>query len=250
MKIAIYGDSFSVIHTIWDHPEKLDTPSEGVSWPELLSNDHEVDNYSESGTAFMYSYEMFLKHNSNYDLNIFVVTSPERTYVKALGGIRIFGIDWVRHQIKLISNLSWYAEKKDHIEILKSVDVYLDKWKDWEMDMHIQHVLVNNLWSINPNTIVIPAFYNSIQQTNKNLFDLSKFELKLADEEKYNNFDFMYFFCLRKCHFSEENNLVIYNHVIRSIENKNKIVTLDYDDIRKPSKPFDSYIVSNKHQFI
>jgi hypothetical protein len=248
MKIAIYGDSFGVIHTVWE--TKMQNDPRGSSWPESLQLNHTVDNYAKSGSAFMYSYELFLKHNSNYDLNIFVVTNPQRTYIKALDDLLIFGGEWVRHELKRISKLSWYEKKDDHLEILKSVEVYLDKWKDWEMDTHVQHVLVNNLWILNPNTLVIPAFNDSMQQTTKNLFDLAKYELKLVDEEKFNNFNFGFLDCNRKCHFSEENNIVIYNTIVKSIENKQKILTLEYEDIQKPSRTFDEYVASNKHNFI
>lgn len=247
MKIAIYGDSFGILNSI--HENRSESNVVGTCWPELLASSHAVDNYARSGTAFMYSYEQYLKHNADYDANIFVITNPQRTYIKALDGILVFGVYWIGEELTRLSKVPWYENKNDHIEILKSVEVYLDKWKDWEMDTHIQHVLVSNLWSINPNTLVIPAFSDSMKETNKNLFDLAKYELKLVDEHRFNKFDFNWLVCLRKCHFSEENNHVIYDAIVKALENNEKIVTLDFEDIKKPAKSFDYYVSNNKPTF-
>ena len=235
MKLGIYGDSFACINTRWDFPRD-DSPHLGISWIELLENSgHQINNYAISGSAFMYSYEKFLMEHKNNDLNIFVVSSPHRVYVKQLDGMRLFGHTWVDGEYQRVKNLPWYPRQQIHLEILKSAETYLKLWVDWDMIAHIQHVLVNNLWNLAPNTIVIPGFPNCIEQTSINLFYAAKYELKLVNEIEHKNFNFGRLDCKRKCHFSNENNIILGNKVVRAIDNNEKIVTLHVDELVKPA---------------
>jgi hypothetical protein len=247
MKIAIYGDSFACINTKWDVSE-FNNSHLGLSWVEILENQgHEIYNFSKTGSAFMFSYENFLREHKNHDLNIFVVTSPQRVYIKALDGICMFGWTWADSEYQRVSQLPLYPRKKVHLEILKSAKVYLRDWADFEMMVHTQHIIVNNLWNIATNTIVIPVFNDSIEQTTDNLHDVAHQELKLLDETIYNNFDFTFYKCLRKCHFSEENNKVLGNLVINAINNNEKIVSFSKDHIVKPSNPdFSFYVIQRE----
>jgi hypothetical protein len=248
MKLGIYGDSFACINTRWGDGI-VDKPHLGISWVEILENaGHEINNYAVSGTAFMFSYERFLKEHKNNDLNIFVVTSPHRVYIKELDGRRLFSYTWADEEYERVKKLPFYPKQQIHLDILKSARTYLELWADWEMINHTQQVLVNNLWNLAPNTIVIPAFFNSIEQTTINLFYAAKYELKLVNEKEHTNFDFAYLDCQRKCHFSNENNIVLGNKVLRAIENNEKIVTLHIDEVAKPANSdFYFYVKSNKN---
>lgn len=247
MKLGIYGDSFVCINTKWGD-DKVDCPHLGISWVEILERDgYEITNFAQSGSAFMFSYENFLKEYKNYDLNIFVLTAPQRTYVKALDGMKLFGHAWAESEYKRVKQLPPYARKDIHLEILKSVKTYLELWVDQEMVTHTQHVLVNNLWNLAPNTIVIPAFSDSMAQTDINLFYAAKYELKLVDEREYKKFDFGYLDCKRKCHLSNENNIVLGNKVLDAIVNKQKIVTLHIDELVKPAGN-DFYFYVQQHK--
>lgn len=247
MKIGIYGDSFACINTKWGD-DRTDKPHLGLSWVEVLENaGHEIINFAQSGSAFMFSYENFLKEHKNHDLNIFVVTNPQRTYVKALDGIKLFGDTWAQSEYNRVKKLPPYPRQDIHLEILKSVKTYLELWVDQEMVTHTQHVLVNNLWNLSPNTMVIPAFSDSTTQTHINLFYAAKYELKLVDETEHKKFDFGYLDCKRKCHVSNENNIVLGNKVLNAIENNEKIVTLHIDELKKPANDdFYFYVRSNK----
>jgi hypothetical protein len=188
----------------------------------------------------MYSYEKFLENHETNDLNIFVVTSPDRTYVKALDGILVFGEEWINYEVKRLNKITWYPSKSKHLRILESLRVYLNDWVDWEMNEHVQHVLVNNLWNINTNTMVIPAFYNSIEQSKDGLNECAFQELKMINPELGNTmpigktFDGKTVQCKRRCHFSPENNRIIYNLVANGINTGEKIVTLRQDQLVKP----------------
>jgi len=247
MKIAIYGDSFACINTKWDSG-KMDKAHLGISWVEILENaGHEITNFAESGSAFMFSYENLLKEHRNHDLNIFVVTDPQRTYIKALDGIKLFGFTWAESEYERVKKLPFYPRKVVHLEILKSARAYLEHWADWEMMTHVQQVLVTNLWNIAPNTIVIPAFSDSIEQTNTNLFDTAKYELELVNSKEFEKFDFGYLDCQRKCHFSNENNIVLGNKLLDAINNNQTIVTFAISECVRPAgNDFYFYVRSNK----
>jgi hypothetical protein len=247
MKVAIYGDSFACINTRWGDT-RVDSPHLGISWVEIIEREgYDITNFAKSGSAFMFSYENFLKEHKNYDLNIFVLTAPQRTYVKALDGLLLFGHTWAEGEYKRVEQLPFYPRKDIHLEILKSVKTYLELWVDQEMVTHTQQVLVNNLWNLAPNTIVIPAFSDSMSQTVINLFYSAKYELKLVDEKEHKKFDFNYLDCKRKCHFSNENNIVLGKKVLDAIVNKQKIVTLHIDELVKPAgNDFYFYVGSRK----
>jgi hypothetical protein len=247
MKLGIYGDSFSCINTRWGDG-KVDKPHLGLSWVEVLENaGHTINNYAESGSAFMFSYEKFLMEHKNNDLNIFIVTSPHRIYVKALDGMKMFGYTWVDEQYDRVKKLPFYPKQQIHLDILKSARVYLELWANWEMINHTQHVLVNNLWNLSPNTVVIPAFSNSMEQTTINLNYAATYELSLVNEIEHKKFDFGFLDCKRKCHLSNENNIVLGNKILKAIENNEKIVTLHIDELVKPkNNNFYFYVGSHK----
>lgn len=244
MKIAIYGDSFAAhqLH-IKDSNGKILQEHLGRGWPEILEDYYEIKNFGESGTAFMYSYELFLQHYSEYDLNIFIVTTPYRTYVRALDGILIIGLDYVDENITRIKKGPFYDKKYIHLEILKSIRVYLELWQDIEMLRHIQHGLVNNLWNLAPNTLVIPVFEDSIGQTNFNLQDLAGLELTMIDSNIRHRLLYPIILdCKRKCHFSEENNKVMAKLILSAIKSEKRIFEADPTDLVMPSKDLNFYI--------
>lgn len=240
MKIGIYGDSFGCINTKWE----LESLGIGPSWVDLLELQHTITNYSSSGTAFMFSYELFLNNYKNNDLNIIVVTNPSRIYVKALDGMHMFGISWLDDQYAKVKKMPLYEKKYEHLEILKSLRVYMTTWVDWKMVRHTQHALINNLWNLAPNTIVIPAFSDSIEQTEINLQDISIEELRLVDENESKNYDMGNLDCRRKCHLSVENNEILANKIISAINDGSKIIEFAKSEtaVPKASKDIRYYV--------
>lgn len=244
MKIAIYGDSFAAHHADInrDRDGQRIERDNGKGWPEILADQHEVQNFGESGTAFMFSYELFLKNYKNFDLNIFVPTVPSRLYVKALDGILVFGLGYLDFQLDRLKKIPFYDRRDTHLEILKSVRVYLELWVDDDIQRHIQHGLINNLWNLAPNTLIVPGFEDSIEQTTFNLQELARYELSLIDKDAFSKFNIENMLCKRKCHFSEENNKVIAKHMLSCIESGEKIFVLDKSEILKPSREFSFYV--------
>lgn len=239
MKIAIYGDSYGCINTKWDGG----VVGPGLSWVDRLEYSHDIVNFSKSGTAFMYSYEKFLEENQKFDLNIFAVTSPHRVYIKALDGQSlIFGPDFIDLQIKRIKGLPLYPKQHDHIEILKSAKVHVDLWADWKMITHIQSILVKNISVMRPNTLLLPGFLDSFENAKFGLYPLMLHELMLVDAKKSKTIDWSDLQCHRKCHFSSENNLVLFNKIDAAIKLGKTSIEIDESDIVKPIGSFDSFV--------
>lgn len=241
MNIAIYGDSYGCWLSKWDTGKKFNDHL-GLSWVEILEHQgYNVTNFCESGSAFLFSYEKFLEQHKNFDLNIFIVTQWTRLYVKALDGIKIFGHASPDVESKKIKKMPFYPRKELHLRILSSVKSYMQDWIDWDQITYIQHGLVNNLWNLAPNTLVIPGFDDSLEQRQTGLWTASKHELVLCDQDKFNKFNLMKLNCHRKCHFSEENNQVIADLVTNSIKNSDKILNIDLSKFKKPGKEFSFY---------
>ncbi len=244
MKIAIYGDSFGCINTKWER----DLPEKGISWVDILAENHSITNYARSGTGFMFSYEMFLNEHKNHDLNIVAVSSPDRIYVKALDGMHMFGVGWLDLQYEHVKKLPFYAKKDIHLEILKSLRVYMELWADWDMIRNTQHALVNNLWNLAPNTIVIPAFKDSIEQTTENLHEIAAHELLLFDKTSHDKFDFSQMDCRRKCHLSVENNKVLADLIISAMSTGKKFIEMKKEDVLLPTASNDFSYYVRQHE--
>lgn len=242
MKIGIYGDSFACIHTKWVMSKSFNHHL-GLSWVELLEEaGHDITNFAQSGSAFMFSYKKFLKNYKDFDLNIFVVTNWSRIYIEKLPEILIHGSPSCDVEYDRIMKSPNYKEKDEHIKILKSLKTYMEIWADWDMVKHTQQVLCQNIFNICPNTILIPVFEDSLIDGRGALWNACLHELFLCDERAYNKFDFLNLDCQRKCHFSEENNEVLAKEVLAAIDQKKQYVGLDLSLLKKPSKDFNFYV--------
>lgn len=244
MKISIYGDSFGCINTKWDNLRFTEaTKHLGDSWVDIVEQSHSVTNYAVSGAAFLHGYELFTQHHAEADINIFLISSPYRTYVKALDGILLFGPDWLDLEYKRVKATPDYPRKYDHLDIMDSLKVYFELWADWHTITTVQQAVVGNIPNISNNTIIVPCFDNSVANTSYNLNDLANYELSLVDPIQYAAFDFSKWHCRRKCHFSQENNGVIANAMLTAIDSGQKTLSINKSDILTPAgHPFDFYI--------
>ena len=104
--------------------------------------------------------------------------------------------------------------------------------------------LTRNHWL---QSLVIPGFDDSIEQTTLNLNDLARYELSLVDPVQHAAFDFHMLDCKRKGHFSAENNKVLHNLITRAISQGDKYLKVTKDDIVKPANSdFSFYAVMHK----
>lgn len=175
MKIGIYGDSFA------NSPNQ---PSMKTHWSTLLQEKLEVetiDNYGIPGSSIFYSYTKFLDNYHKYDLNIFLVTEPNR-YIKAVptdsnGTVFIPslpGIEVMRNQVgfdrRVANDLrGWFISSCDDYNRVVA-DLMLEKIK-----------------ALDKKVIFVPCFYNSLSPDlvaetgvgTNNLHDIQTYQFKL-----------------------------------------------------------------------
>lgn len=234
MRLAIFGDSYA--NYLLDHSHL------GKAWCEWLAEEHEVVNFGRPATAFQYSYELYLKNHKNFDYSVFVVTDPTRIYIKALDGILPVGHFFASPEHRE----SCKNQNSDpHIlSIINSVDNWYRYWRDHEYENHIHSVLIGNLLQAS-NVLLIPGFQNSIpgiDGINKNLTDLQYYELLLVGLDENYVVNPRQFGCKRKCHFSSENNLVLFRLIKEALNKKEKVLDLNEKHFIKPSRELDYYI--------
>jgi hypothetical protein len=233
MKIAVFGDSYTITNVMPGN-EHL-----GLSWVEHLALSHEVTNFGESGTAFQWSYELFLENKDKFDYCILVVADPGRVYIKALQDIpnKIKGHFFASPEH--IQAFKSITTDERILKILDSIDFWYNNWRDHTFEYHLRTLMVRDLLTYD-NILVIPGFPLSVEgygEIYQNLTDIQFWELLQLDP----NFNVHMMGCKRKCHLSEENNLVLFELVKQAIENKDKILKLDISKFKKPARSIDFY---------
>jgi hypothetical protein len=209
MKIAIYGDSFA--DPSWN------TASYN-SWSELLKNNCDVVNFAKEGSSLWWSYNIFLKENTNFDYNIFVGSIHSRIYVP-YSNIHLNA-----------STASWPIKNK-----LNLGEIYYEHFFHYEREFQINQLMIRDILSYQ-NTIYIPAFEESVP-VNLPLVPLNAFSML---EEKYYGYR-PYYMDNRKCHLTLENNRVIYEKILNVLERKESMLMLDTHDFVEPSENYNFY---------
>lgn len=75
IKLGIFGDSFA--DPIGGHPSRPDMDT--LAWPHLFPRDlYQVGIHSGSGSSLYYSWNLFQKHQQEYDRVVLVITTPAR----------------------------------------------------------------------------------------------------------------------------------------------------------------------------
>ena len=233
MKIGIFGDSY-VSMNVGLGREEL-----GLAWVEHLALIHEVENFGESATNFHWTYQQWLKHKDKFDYCIVLITDPNRIYIKVLDEVPNRPAGHFFGSISHIEAFKTITTDPEILKILDSVNVWHDYWRDHGFEYHLHNLMIKNVMS-HDNVLIIPGFPNSIENYNelyKNLTDIQFWELLQIDP----NFDVKTMRCKRKCHLSEENNLVLFELVTEAIQNNDRILNLDISRFKKPAKSLNFY---------
>lgn len=238
MKIGIFADSHAdCSYMDWSY----NAPDVGPGWPELLAKFHRVKNYAEGGSGLWFSFQRFLKCNQEFDYNIFIpsqysrftLTLPERGATFHVVPGFVSG-DRLRKEHKrdntLIDN-----------QIIEAAAGYIDHLIDYDKDIYIASLLIEQIHRINPNTLIVYAFNN----TNPDRYFLSDLTLnelsywgtsvEKVRKENPNLCD------LRKCHLSDENNEMVFRKISNAIKQRQQHLYFTKDDLIKPKKPFSTY---------
>jgi hypothetical protein len=209
-KLVIFGDSFS--DPTWAKNDFY------KAWPELLADDYEITNKSLSGSSMWWSYKQFKEIQNDYDKCIFVVTIPGRIHIESLDRHLNFNeTTWPR----------WFG--------INFGEMWFKYFYSQEREECFHNFMLKDIME-SPNTLVIPAFVESIPGYDK--WTLCHF----ADMEIYhygmshagNNEK-------RKCHLTKENNLVIYNRIKSAFSNGDKVLPLCKEDYVVPADPMHKY---------
>jgi hypothetical protein len=244
MKIGIFGDSYA---DSGDHECKHKL-NQTLAWPEILSQQYDVENYAVSGSSFFYSVDQFNKHHSKYDKIIFVVTGYDRfefnSYVSSICN------DFTLRKFKHVQNLTSveFALEglkesnanpiiKSALETAKNYYIYIN---DDERNMYFHNLMLDDVQRTRPDAILIPAFSHS--------FPGKTVSVAMADIQTlenihwgYDPFDQINKTDIRYCHMTCENNEIFANDVISWINNNP--MHLDISKYKKPVDAMSKYFI-------
>jgi hypothetical protein len=243
MRIAIFGDSFT------NH--ELDNNSIGKSWVDIVAEHNEVVNFGASGSCFQYSYELFLKERDNFDAVIFFVTNPDRKYIKLISNAlptvggnshMLNSTHCSEHTKKLIADLD-LKDKDFLIKIIDNHSFYFNNYRDIEFELHLHDLMIKNITTLKPNALIVPCFPNSIGYfiPKDTVYTINVAEVNSLDVDLDNVW--VNYHCLRKCHLSEENNIILGNKILQAMNMSINYLDLNVDDfITKLDKPTEYYL--------
>ena len=230
MKIAIFGDSFGDDHINWkDQNRWLDV---GPSWIDYLRQFHNVDNFCGGGASLYFSKRIFDKTDlSKYDKVIFLITNSCRRFAYMPGDHEEFGSNWNP------SNTQYMLEKQKHspekLAHLTAMDMFF-KYTYNESDEHFHQLMIDDINRKCPTGFIIEVAYGSV------IGGVSELELKYFNKQQFHEILLEGFQDARKCHMSEENNLILGKHMHHCIIN-DIYPTLDKSMFINPTQPFEYY---------
>ena len=146
--IGLFGDSYAGDKNI---------PSYKWHWSTLLSKElnKPIVNYGKAASSIYYSYEQFVNNYETHDLNIFLVTEPNRyiSPVKTTSGEMY------------ITNITYLETKKPEIFINPAYkDIH--GWfiaSDHKYNREVAKLFLEKIISLDKNIILIPCFKESIK---------------------------------------------------------------------------------------
>lgn len=255
MKIAIFGDSFAVNEVKNGRITQATRLSEGFSYTNELEKKYDVVNFAESGTGLFWSYEKYLEHAQDFDKVIFVASSNDRILLQHYSE-KYLPLNWSHTIIPTNkADIKKFRDGWKHLYNTPSVPYSWDearKHVQWyykyifdERQSNLMSKLMIQELEENPNTLVIPAFQSSYRVVD-NVFiknyecSTSLIELLQKLEEPYYQHKFSNGGDTKFCHFSDENNKILFEKIQKWIETKQ--FTLHVDDFVTPSDNAEKYI--------
>lgn len=211
--LAIFGDSFS--------DPRWTENSWYKSWPELLEEEYTVTNFSKSGTSMWWSYKQFKENKDKFDLCIYVVTMPGRIHIESLDRHLNFNeTTWPK----------WFG--------MNFGELWFKYFYSKEREECFQELMVNELYKC-PNTLVVPAFVESIPGSDGDIdwtlchyadMEILHYGMRHAGANER-----------RKCHLSRENNLMVFNKIKTALTTGANSISFKKEDYVVPSDPVHRY---------
>ena len=233
MKIAIFGDSFA--DCLWFSKLKIQ-PQNGPGWPELLAEQYNVTNFASGGTSLYYSYQLFLKHHSQFDRVIFVSSSPERFAVHLPESNDVFHIVPGATFKQRILELYHY---KTDLRIIQAAEDYISYVLDTEKERIFGKLMIDDIYCTRSDVLLLPAFWikddpliplGHFSSMEQQYYKLSQDTISLNNLTD-----------LRKCHLTDENNQMVYQKVMNAINEKSSSISMSISDFKTPTKEWNMY---------
>lgn len=224
IKIGVFGDSFADRNT--------DTPFKNESWLNFLEQQgHKVMSYAKAGTSTWYSYEKFCSHYEQFDQIVFCYSSIGRTPVLPKG-LEIFST------LKSVDEL--YASQKHKILNIEQEltlvrfltgRIYIQNSK---FDLFLQQKIFDdvNLICKEKNIKLVNILTFDGEDKNKSVQLQSRHGdclYNLYSISAKDSIDW-HFVDSRSCHLSMENNRVLAEIILESLNSDSKnIIDLKRD---------------------
>jgi hypothetical protein len=239
MNIGIFGDSHADCdYLAWKEYHREVEPG----WPELLASTRRfsVTNFAKGGSGTYYSYQLFLKHHSQFDKVIFISSSTGRFNIQ-LSDRNQQIIPGFVHAVE--PELKRYPKDSLDYKTLSAAIDYCKYVMDFDKELIFNQLLTSNVSVVRPDVIYIPAFQQNQQLPNDCivLADVSAKEEELLNTTRAELRKGVPKWDVRKCHISEEHNNILYKKVLHAIDNNQQFAYLTEADIIKPSKPISFY---------
>lgn len=241
MKIGVHGDSFATVKQ---------SNQTDQSWFEHISEyGHDVTAYGKNAGSLFYSLSNFLKTHHNFDRNVFLITSPYRFVIPKQ--FDEFSENW--RYISGLYNTETFINDAKHkkaptevIDILTAAEQYILHIQDIEYDKYIHNLMIAEISRIRPDTILIPCFENSMENLGENipLLRINEEENKSLGKNWNREWERLIrsHIDLRRCHMTEENNIMLGKKIINCIETGNKL-TFRVEDIVIPKESIIKYFI-------
>lgn len=218
MKIAIFGDSFADDRINW----KDKWQDVGPSWVDYLRQYHNIDNFSLGGSCLYYSKKKFDSVDLNlYDKIIFMVTESARRYqvIKEDSPDEHKNWNWTSS----MARAGQFPNDKKYLETIHNFFVYMHN----ESDEYFRRLMIEDIRRKKSNTLIID--YD----------DIWKISLKEINYWKKRGYELKKYEDARKCHMTEENNLIFGKLIQDSIEKIEVVINVDH--FVDPIKNFEHY---------
>lgn len=214
MKLGIFGDSYGKCGG-YDHNEN--------DWVDFLNltNKYEITNFSKGGSSLWYSYDLFIKNNKDFDKIIFLITSPHRIFINNPNCIIH---PFQSYNASILINEAEGKEKEQYQTVIN----YYELLHDYDKEEYIHRLLVENIKTLRPDTIIYPCF-NFSYIDDVGLFEITNFEDKCLglNSEIKNNFYRQGKRDSRKCHMTEANNKIVADMFLERLNGNNLKINLD-----------------------
>ena len=239
MKIAIFADSHGDTNLLPQYPHRDAFNNVGPGWPDLVSQQFEVTNFSKCGTGTYYSYKLFCEHHTKFDKIIFIPSQVGRFTISLPDTNDKFHC--VPGFIKLLDDrINGDPEHKFRDrQVFSAARDYMIHVLDLEREKVFDQLMIAQIKRMRPDTIMIPAFDSSdIGPLTLGYISMKELEHWKITNQYLRNLPLTE---VRKCHLSIENNYMVFEKIKNVLNGVSSKFELDKNDFKIPAHPWQHY---------